>query len=111
MKPSQGERAVHAAPGSKLKEYCTPKETRTFERHRFQVRMQKEESFEEFLADLKITDQSGSYDFFRDSILRDQIVVGLKDPKVHKRSQEGGNNARSSVEANGDTHMLKTGYV
>lgn len=89
MKPSQGERAIHAATESKLKEYCTPKETWTFEKHRFHMRMQKKESFEEFLADLKITDQSSSYDIFRDSILRNQIVIGIKDPKIEKRSQEG----------------------
>lgn len=53
------------------------------------MRMQKKESFEEFLADLKITDQSSSYDIFRDSILRNQIVIGIKDPKIEKRSQEG----------------------
>lgn len=53
------------------------------------MRMQREEFFEEFLSDFKIMNQSSSYDILRDSILRDQMLIGIQDTKLLKRRQEG----------------------
>lgn len=51
--------------------------------------MQKEESFEEFLAALKITDQSSSYDVFRDFFFFFKGSCSDLASKI-QGSQEGG---------------------
>lgn len=52
------------------------------------MRMQREEFFEEFLSDFKIMNQSSSYDILRDSILRDQMLIGIQDTKLLKKKKE-----------------------
>lgn len=51
------------------------------------MRMQREEFFEEFLSDFKILNQSSSYDILRDSILRDQMLIGIQDTKLLKKKK------------------------
>ncbi len=71
---------------SKFEEYCVPRKNETYERYVFRIRMQRDgENFEQFLTDLKTKSQSCNYAGLRESLIRDQIVIGIRDTKVQER--------------------------
>jgi len=70
----------------KIEEYCTPRKNETYERYVFRSRMQtSDESFEQFVTDLKIKSQSCGFGDLTESLVRDQIVIGLVDKKLKER--------------------------
>lgn len=70
----------------KFDTYCMPKKNETYERYIFRSRLQKEgESLEQYLTDLRIKSQSCSYGTLCESLIRDQLVVGILDRKVKER--------------------------
>ena len=76
----------------KFELYCNPKNNETYARYLFQTRLQEEhETFDHFVVDLK--NQSKKCNFictkcqdttFRDSMIKDQIVIGVN----HENLQE-----------------------
>ncbi|XP_076830306.1 uncharacterized protein LOC143476162 isoform X2 [Brachyhypopomus gauderio] len=67
----------------KFEEYCTPRKNETYERYVFRNRLQKEsESFEQYVTDLRLKSQSCNFEALRDSMIRDQIVIGVQDNKI-----------------------------
>lgn len=67
----------------KFEDYCTPKKNETYERYVFRNRLQKEsESIEQYVTDLRLKSQSCNFEGLRDSMIRDQIVIGVQDNKV-----------------------------
>ena len=70
----------------KFDAYCMPKKNETFERYVFRCRMQKEgETLEQYLTDLRIKSQSCNFGTLTQSLIRDQLVVGITDRKVKER--------------------------
>ena len=68
---------------AKFEHYCTPRINETYERYIFRNRLQKEsESIEQFVTDLRLKSQSCNFGTLCDSMVRDQIVVGVHDSKV-----------------------------
>jgi hypothetical protein len=63
-----------------------PRKSQTFERYKFLTRHQREgESCESFLLELQSLIATCEYDTQRDSILRDQIVIGVSDIKTREK--------------------------
>ncbi|XP_064646192.1 uncharacterized protein LOC135499377 [Lineus longissimus] len=70
----------------KFEEYCTPQKNVTFERHRFNSRIQQEgESFDCFLTDIKIKAKDCEFDTLRDSLIKDRIVFGIRMDRTRER--------------------------
>ena len=67
----------------KFEEYCTPRKNETYERYVFRNRVQKEsEPIEKYVTDLRLKSQSCNFGTLCDSMIRDQIVIGVLDNKV-----------------------------
>ena len=63
-----------------------PRKSQTFERYKFLTRHQRQdESCDSFLLDLQSLISSCEYSTQRDSILRDQIVIGVADNKTREK--------------------------
>ncbi|XP_042150738.1 uncharacterized protein LOC121838514, partial [Ixodes scapularis] len=61
-------------------------ENETFERHVFRKSIQMEaQSFENFLRDVKLKVRSCNFGDLTDSLVRDQIVDGVRDHKLRER--------------------------
>ena len=70
----------------KFEEYATPKLNETYERYIFRSRLQKEgESIDQYAVDLKLKAQSCNFGIILDSMIRDQIVIGVVDKKMRER--------------------------
>jgi hypothetical protein len=70
----------------KFEDYFTPKRNLTFERHRFNSRLQQEgESFDIFITDLKTKASTCEFGELRDSLIKDRIVYGIKDDRLRER--------------------------
>ncbi|XP_054864601.1 uncharacterized protein K02A2.6-like [Amphiprion ocellaris] len=70
----------------KFDEHCSPKKNETFERYVFRSRMQlPTESFDTFLTDLKLKARTCNFGQLQESMIRDQIVFGVKDKKMRER--------------------------
>lgn len=70
----------------KVGDYCTPRKNETYERYVFRSRMQMaSETFEQFVTDLKIKSQSCNFGVLSESLIKDQIVIGITDKKVKER--------------------------
>ncbi len=70
----------------KLEEYCIPRKNETYERYVFRSRVQRDgENCEQFITDLKIKSQTCNFGALKDSLIRDQIVIGISDKKVKER--------------------------
>lgn len=68
---------------AKFEEYCTPRKNETYERYVFRNRVQKEsEPIEKYVTDLRLKSQSCNFGTLCDSMIRDQIVIGVLDNKV-----------------------------
>ena len=70
----------------KFDEDCLPKKNESFEWYVLRSRIQQPaESFDVFLMDLKLKARTCNFGVLQDSMLRDQIVFGIKDIKVQER--------------------------
>ncbi|XP_042078199.1 uncharacterized protein LOC121814780 [Haplochromis burtoni] len=70
----------------KFDEHCSPKKNETFERYVFRSRIQQpSESFDTFLTDLKLKARTCNFGQLQESMIRDQIVFGIKDIKIRER--------------------------
>lgn len=68
---------------AKFELYCTPRKNETYERYVFRNRLQKEsESIEQYVTDLRLKSQSCNFGTLCDSMIRDQIVIGVQDKRV-----------------------------
>ncbi|KAF7646309.1 hypothetical protein LDENG_00190110 [Lucifuga dentata] len=68
---------------NKVERYCTLRKNETYERYIFRNRMQKEsESIEQYVMDLKLKSQLCNFGTLCDSMIRDQIVIGVLDKRV-----------------------------
>ena len=67
----------------KFEDYCTPRKNETYERYVFRNRLQKEsESIELYVTDLRLKSQSCNFGTLSESMIRDQIVIGVQDNKL-----------------------------
>lgn len=70
----------------KFDEHCSQKKNETFERYVFRSRLQQPaENFDVFLTDLKLKARTCNFGVLHDSMIRDQLVFGIKDKKVRER--------------------------
>ncbi|RVE61333.1 hypothetical protein OJAV_G00169770 [Oryzias javanicus] len=70
----------------KFDEHCSPKKNETYERYVFRSRLQQlTESFDAFVTDLKLKARTCNFGVLQDSMIRDQVVFGVKDRKVRER--------------------------
>uniref|UniRef100_A0A6P7EX44 Uncharacterized protein LOC114324156 n=1 Tax=Diabrotica virgifera virgifera TaxID=50390 RepID=A0A6P7EX44_DIAVI len=66
--------------------YCNPKKNVIYERFKFHKREQLEgESFNQFLADVKKLAQTCEFTTFRDEMIRDRLVIGIRDTQLQQR--------------------------
>lgn len=68
---------------SKFEDYCTPRKNETYERYVFRNRMQIDnESIEQYVTELRLKGQSCNFGTLCDSMIRDQIVIGVHDKRA-----------------------------
>ena len=87
---------------TKFKDYCTPQQNETYERFKFHSRKQKEgERIEQFVTDLRLQSQSCNFGELKDSLIRDQIIIGVRDHGVRenllKNSVHGSNTLKNNT--------------
>ena len=71
---------------AKFDGHFQPRKSHTFKRYKFLTRHQRDgESCETFLLELQSLIATCEYDAQRDSILRDQIVIGVADNKTREK--------------------------
>lgn len=70
----------------KSDDYFEPQKNVTFERHIFNSRVQAPgESIDQFVTDLKTKANTCEYGQFCDSLIKDRIVVGIRDDSLRAR--------------------------
>ncbi len=70
----------------KFDEHCSPEKNETFERHLFRsCTQQPGESMHVFVTDLKLKARMCNFGQLHDSMIRDQLVFGIKDGKLSER--------------------------
>lgn len=70
----------------KMKEFCAGTVNETYERYLFNTRSQStSETIDEFYASLLELSRNCGFGDLRDSLIRDRIVVGVRDPGLRKR--------------------------
>jgi len=70
----------------KFAELCDPRGNVIMERHKLNTRVQKEgESFQSFVADLRILASTCEYGVLKDELIRDKIVCGFSSWHVQKQ--------------------------
>ena len=80
------ERKKYKTVKSKLEGHLIIKRNVIFERANFNLRFQKEnESVDNFITDLFILAQHCNYGTLHDEMMRDHIVVGLKDKTLSEK--------------------------
>lgn len=80
---SEEEKNKYDAVIAQFDHYCTPKINETFERYVFRTRMQGEtESIDEYVADLRLKSRWCNFGTLCDSIIKDQLVFGIRDNVV-----------------------------
>ncbi|XP_024889360.1 uncharacterized protein LOC112465838 [Temnothorax curvispinosus] len=69
-----------------FEEYCVPKKNIVYETFKFSSRMQQEgEKFDSFLAEIKKLSQTCEFGTMADRMVRDRIVLGIKDKVLQER--------------------------
>lgn len=68
-----------------LETYCVPRKYTTYERYVFRTTVQEDRSFDVFVTDLRRRAEYCDFEGIKDSLIRDQIVVGISDPKLRER--------------------------
>lgn len=70
----------------KFENYCRPLKNLTFDRHKFFSRDQKDqESFEDYVRNLKILANACEFGDLKDSLIRDRIVCGIEDTNLKEK--------------------------
>ena len=66
----------------KFTEFCVPRKNVIYERYVFHTRVQGEgETIDSFTTDLRLKSQSCEFGSLQDSLIRDRVVVGIRDSK------------------------------
>ena len=65
--------------------YCEPQKNETVERFKFNMRNQNDETFESFLTEIKTMAKSCNFGQLENSLIRDKIVIGIKDSNLRER--------------------------
>ena len=69
-----------------LETYCAPRKNTTYERYVSRMTMQEGRTFDIFVTDLRRRVEYCDFGALnKDSLIRDQIVVGISDPKLRER--------------------------
>ena len=70
----------------KFTQYCVPRKNLIYERYAFNTRNQQEgESVDTYVTDLKWKAQSCEYGELSDSLIRDRLVVGIRDARLKEK--------------------------
>ena len=70
----------------KFEAYCIPRKNITWQRHLFNTHNQhSDESFDQYLTDLKTKAQSCEFNDLKDGLIRDRIVCGIIHDKIRSR--------------------------
>ena len=67
-----------------LETYCVPRKNTTYERYDFRMTIQEDRSLDIFVTDLRRAEYC-DFGAIKDSLIRDQIVVGINDLKLRER--------------------------
>ena len=68
-----------------LETYCVPRKNTTYERYVFRMTIQEDRSLDIFVTDLRRRAEYCDFGAIKDSLIRDQIVVGINDLKLRER--------------------------
>ena len=68
-----------------LETYCVPRKNTTYEQYVFRITIQEDRSFDIFVTGLTRKAEYCDFGAIKDSLIRDQIVVGINDPKLRVR--------------------------
>ena len=69
----------------KFEKFCKPKKNVTYERFVLMTRKQSEdERIEDYVKDLRILADSCDYGYLKDSIIKDALVLGIKDNRLRE---------------------------
>ena len=68
-----------------LEMYCVPRKNRTYKQYVFRMTIQEDRLFDTFVTDLRRRAEFCDFGAIKDSLIRDQIVVGINDPKLRER--------------------------
>ena len=68
-----------------LETYCVPRKNTTYERYVFRITIHEDRSFDIFVTDLRRKADYCDFGAIKDSLIRDQIGVGINDPKLRER--------------------------
>ncbi|XP_068674514.1 uncharacterized protein [Montipora foliosa] len=68
-----------------LETYCVPRKNTNYERHVFRMTIQEDRSFDIFVTDLGRRAEYCDFGAIKGSLIRDQVVVGINDPKLRER--------------------------
>jgi len=70
----------------KFNKYCSPKQNTIVERHKFNTRERgKEESIEQYVANLKLIAKGCNYGNLEQELIRDRIVCGTNSTRIKER--------------------------
>jgi len=71
---------------AKFEEYCVGQRNETFERYNFNIRAQQEfETIDAYVTALKVLAKTCNFGSLHDDLLRDRIVIGVRDNTVRKK--------------------------
>ncbi|KAJ8917065.1 hypothetical protein NQ315_012984 [Exocentrus adspersus] len=71
---------------SKFEEYFMPKNNKSVETHKFNTRLQLPgENFDNYLTELRKLAANCDFETYKDRLITDRIVSGVRDPKVKER--------------------------
>ena len=68
-----------------LETNCVPRKNTTYERYFCRITIQEDRSFDIFVTDLRRKAEYSDFGAIKDSLIRDQIVVGINDSKLRER--------------------------
>ena len=68
-----------------LETYCVLRKNTTYERYFFRMTIQEDRLFDIFVTDLRRRAEYCDFGAIKDSLIRDQIVEGINDPKLRER--------------------------
>ena len=83
----------------RFKDHCDPQRNETYQRYVFRSRVQGEgEPIEKFITDVKNLAKKCSFSTLIDGLIRDQIVIGIRDQKLKERLLNESDLTRSKAE-------------
>ena len=68
-----------------LETYCVPRKNTIYEGYVFRTTSQEDRAVDVFVTDLRRKAEYCEFGALKDSLIRDQIVVGINDPKLRER--------------------------